>query len=206
MTKAPEEGQIWEWRAFGQLSDALVEKVRAHPLRMGIKDAPAEDVYLISSDSDQNVKLRQGSDDWVLKFKLLIRKEPKGAELYSESSNMIFNFPVGTDIVSMAAKLLSITVPETKFTSTTFDREHFIDLFSHASRAAKIVEVSKTRSQFYMTGGWVELADMKFPHGQSQSISIHSPDIESVEAMLNELKPDAELEIMNYVEACRRWG
>jgi hypothetical protein len=206
MTKAPEEGQIWEWRAFGQMSDALIARVRAHPIRMGIKDAAAEDVYLISPGSDQNVKLRQSGGQWVLKFKLLLKKESNGMELYSESSNMIFSFPVGLDRMSMAEKLLAVTLPEAELSVDSFDRERFIDIFKHASPAAKIIEVSKVRSQFDMNIGWIELADMKFPHGQSQSISLHSADMKSVEAMMDELKPDAALEVMNYVEACRRWG
>lgn len=206
MAKAPEEGQIWEWRAFGQISDALSARVRAHPIRLGIKDAPAKDVYLISPGSDQNVKLRQSGTDWVLKFKLLLKKVSSGAELYSESWNMVFGFPVDPDVVSRAAELLSVTLPEAEPAGDSFDRENFINLFRQASPAAKIIEVSKVRSQFHMGIGWIELADMIFPHGQSQSISLHSADIKSVEAMLDELKPDAGLEVMNYVEACRRWG
>lgn len=206
MSKAPEEGEIWEWRAFGRISDALAERVRSRPIRMGIKDAPGEDVYLISPDSDQNIKLRKWNDEWVLKFKLLLKKGTKGAELYSESANMIFRFPVGADAVSMAAKLLSVTLPDMDVAKLTFDKSDFLHVFESATPPAKIVEVSKTRSQYDFARGWVELADMTFPGAQSQSISLHSTDLESLIGILDELKPDDDLEVINYVEACRRWG
>lgn len=206
MTKQPEEGEIWEWRAFGEISDALVERVRAHPIRMGIEDAPGEDIYLISALSDQNVKLRKWGDEWVLKFKLMLKRGPRGAQLYSESASMIFRFPVGDDIAAMAAKLLSVRLPDQNVVKPTFDKDEFTAVFEQASPAASIIKVSKVRSQFDIAGGWVELADMTFPCAQSQSISIHSADVESVLAILDELNPEADLEIINYVEACRRWG
>jgi len=205
-TKAPEEGEIWEWRAFGKISDALAERVRAYPIRMGVKDAPGEDVYLISPDSDQNIKLRKSDDDWVLKFKLLLKKGTNGAELYSESANMIFRFPLGKDAVSMASRLLAVTLPDIDVAKLTFDKSEFLHVFERATPQASIVEVLKTRSQYDFANGWVELADMTFPGGQSQSISIHSAELESVLAILDELQPGIELEVMNYVEACRRWG
>src|SRR4030095_12986916 len=67
MSKSPEEGKIWEWRAFGKLSEALVARVRAHPVRMVLLNIQGEDLYLISPDSDQNVKLRRNVGGWVLK-------------------------------------------------------------------------------------------------------------------------------------------
>src|ERR1700730_7942310 len=53
MTKPPEEGRIWEWRAFGHLSETLAAKVRAYPVRFS--DLRGDDIYLISPHSDQNV-------------------------------------------------------------------------------------------------------------------------------------------------------
>jgi hypothetical protein len=66
--------------------------------------------------------------------------------------------------------------------------------------------VLKQRSQYQFTGGWLELADVSVGTHRVQSISIHSPDIDVVKSMLNELQPGDELEPMNYIAACRRWG
>ena len=62
------------------------------------------------------------------------------------------------------------------------------------------------RDRYRFENGWLELAEVKFASRDTQSISIHSPDVEAVKAMLDQLQPGNELEAMNYIEACRRWG
>jgi hypothetical protein len=52
----------------------------------------------------------------------------------------------------------------------------------------------------------LELADVKFATRTIQSVSVNAFDIEIVKEMLARLKPGDDLEPMNYVEACRRWG
>ncbi|HKP85816.1 MAG TPA: hypothetical protein VJZ26_06960, partial [Blastocatellia bacterium] len=94
MTKAPEEGRVWEWRAFGHINDRLAAKVQAYPIRMGISNLRGEDIYIISPISDQNVKLRSSSAGTYLKFKLLLETRPGGFELYRESVQYNFSFPV----------------------------------------------------------------------------------------------------------------
>jgi hypothetical protein len=83
MSKAPEEGKIWEWRAFGRISDEMSRKVQAYPIRLGISNLPVKDVYLISPLSDQNVKLRWYFSGLYLKFKLLLDTKPGQIELYN---------------------------------------------------------------------------------------------------------------------------
>src|SRR5215813_4107939 len=95
MQKAPEEGRIWEWRAFGSLPEELIRKVQSNPIRMGIRDVAGEDVYLVSPASDQNVKLRQSQSGWTLKFKLLIETREGGFDLFEESAAYTYCLPVG---------------------------------------------------------------------------------------------------------------
>ena len=66
--------------------------------------------------------------------------------------------------------------------------------------------VSKRRSQYQFEKGWLEMADVKFPTRDIQSVSVHSSEIEVVKEMIERLQPGDELEPMNYIEACRRWG
>src|SRR5215212_68120 len=112
MTKAPEEGKIWEWRAFGEISDALARKVKAYPIRMGIRNIRGEDIYLISPGSDQNVKLRSSVAGSYLKFKLLLDSQPGVFELYRESVLYNYPFPVTSAILDEAARLLKVTLPD----------------------------------------------------------------------------------------------
>ena len=206
MAKAPEEGEIWEWRAFGQPSDATLNIICNQPIRMGVKDHPGEDLYLISPTSDQNVKLRQWRDGWVLKFKLLLTTAPHAIELYTETAGWVYRFPIGRKLLNHAAQLLGTKLDHIPKSSTKLSSEEFIDALAHATPPIGEVRVVKVRSQFDFEDGWVELADARFPNRSVQSLSIHSLRTEVVETILDQLGTCPEMEVMNYVEACRRWG
>ena len=206
MAKAPEEGEVWEWRAFGQLSEATLKIIRDQPIRMGVKDHPGEDIYLISPISDQNVKLRSWRDGWVLKFKLLLTTSARRIELYTETAGWVYRFPIGPELLSHAAQLLGTKLDHLPPCSTMLSSEEFIDALANAAPPIGEVRVAKVRSQFEFEGGWVELADARFPNHSAQSLSIHSPKTEVVESILDQLGGCPEMEVMNYVEACRRWG
>lgn len=205
MAKAPEEGEIWEWRAFGRVDERLASLILAHPIRLGISDHMGTDLYLISESSDQNVKLRKSGTEWLLKFKLLISKAPREVELYSESSTTVYRFPVSSGELELAANLLDVHL-KTPAGKNSFTDSEFINALLASSPPALKVEVSKMRSQFDFDDGWVEMAHVSFPGHRTQTLSIHSAEIETVAKILDLLQPGRELEAMNYVEACRRWG
>jgi hypothetical protein len=204
--KPPEEGDIWEWRAFGRIDERLRAKVESYPVRAGIKALCGEDIYFVSCVSDQNVKLRKSGSEWLLKFKLLLATERQALELYSETAASIFRFPVRSDMLREAARLLQTNLPEDALSMTSFTDEEFARALAGSSPAVTRVEVSKVRSQFQFDGGWIEMADVVFKRGRVQTISIHSNEVEVVEKMVERLGPGAELEVMNYVQACRRWS
>jgi hypothetical protein len=68
------------------------------------------------------------------------------------------------------------------------------------------VRVVKLRSQFDFQEGWVELSEARFPNQTIQSLSIHSPKTEVVESILDQIETNPGMEVMNYIQACRRWG
>ena len=205
MAKPPEEGLIWEWRAFGRISDPLSAKVRKHPIRQGIRDVRGEDLYLVSPESDQNVKLRRSQDRWLLKFKLLI--ETRGEyELYNEGADLIYEFPVSVDQLKTAGLLLGVTLATEPKPADRFTEEQFTQTLEQASPPVQTTRVSKRRSQYEFDDGWVELASVEFRCLTVESISIHSPERRTVKAIVKELNPAQELEPMNYITACRRWG
>jgi hypothetical protein len=206
MSKPAEEGKIWEWRAFGRITDELAAKVRAYPIRLGIDDLRGEDLYLVSPGSDQNVKLRRYVKGWILKFKLLLETEQGGFELYKESAELTYRFPIAFDKVKAAAKLLAVELPEIDLANDAFSEQEFVNALTRTSPPARETRVSKRRSQYQFDNGWIELADVEFEASEVQSISLHSQEIESVKTMLEDLQPGPELKAMNYIEACRRWG
>jgi hypothetical protein len=206
MTKQPEEGRIWEWRAFGPISDTLAAKVRAHPIRQDISDIKGEDLYLVAPHSDQNVKLRRYANAWVLKLKLLFETKAQPFELYNESAGFNYYFPVALDRLKDSARLLAVTLPATVLSVEMFAESEFVKALAKSSPSVAESRVHKKRSQYQFENGWLELADVKFARRETQSLSIHAPDLEVVEEMVELLQPGEALEPMNYIEACRRWG
>ena len=206
MTKPPEEGRIWEWRAFGAINDTLAAKVRAHPIRQGISDVQGEDLYLVAPHSDQNVKLRRYANSWVLKLKLLFETKAQPFELYNESAEFNYYFPVALDRLKDSARLLAVTLPATALSVESFAEAEFVKALAESSPPVVDSRVHKRRSQYQFENGWLELAEVKFAHRETQSLSIHSPDLEVVEEMVELLQTREALEPMNYIEACRRWG
>ena len=205
MTKSPEEGRIWEWRAFGRINDELAGRVRVYPIRLGIKDIQWEDLYLVSPKNDQNIKLRRYAGGRVLKFKLLFETRPGAFELYVESAEFTYRFPAQLATLRDAARLLEVTLPEATRSERFTDNE-FIRALVESSPAVTETRVLKRRSQYQFNGGWLELADVSVASHRVQSISIHSPEIDVVKSVLEQLQPGDELKPMNYIAACRRWG
>ncbi|HXG94004.1 MAG TPA: hypothetical protein VNN73_16790 [Blastocatellia bacterium] len=204
--KPPEEGRLWEWRAFGRISRRLAAKIKEHPIRLGIENQSEDDTYLVSAVSDQNVKLRNYASGTVLKLKLLFAAGPDLIELYDESATYIHRFPVTRREVEETAHLLRVKLGKIAFAIDSFTPAEFISALEKSSPPVMKVDVSKRRTQYDFGEGWIEVADVIFPHHQVQTISIQSPDFEVVKGMLMKLRPSDELEAMNYVEACRRWA
>lgn len=206
MTKQPEEGEIWEWRAFGTISGTLAARVRAYPARFGANDLRGDDIYLMAPKNDQNVKLRRSPGASVLKLKLLLETAEGNFERYRESVDFTYRFPISLNRVKQAAQLLEVTLPDSVLALPDFAEGDFVDALVKSSPGIAVVQVSKKRSQYQFNNGWLELADVTFATQQVQSISIHSPDIDAVKDMLDHLRVDQRLQPMNYIDACRRWG
>jgi hypothetical protein len=210
--KAPEEGYVWEWRAFGKLHQTVVDKIKEQPIRIddngnSLSNILGQDRYLISPDSDHNVKLRKSiGSDWLLKIKLLLATETHSIELYQESDKKVYRFPVRREVVEETAELLKISLPENFPTSGRIDADLLIRILQGSTPQVENLLVGKIRSQYQFANGWVELADVTFPDHRTQSISLHAFERQEVENLLAELQPVAGLEVMNYLQACRRWA
>jgi hypothetical protein len=204
--KLPEEGKIWEWRAFGRIDADLAARVNALPVRNGLIGHPDQDIYLISPVSDQNVKLRKLGNDWALKFKVLLQAGADSIELYQESMDTVYSFPVNYDTIIAAARLLNTQLPLRTSPPVRLGPDELVNVFEDSTPKISHIDVPKVRSQFVVDGGWVEMADVNFPHNTVQTISIHSFEKRAVEQCLDLLGPGGDLRVMNYIEACRKWG
>jgi len=206
MKKPPEEGNIWEWRAFGSLNPQLLARVNSLPLRAGIVGRPEFDIYLISPTSDNNIKLREMDGRFALKLKPLLEAGTDSIELYQESIDLVYDFPVDKSVFDRVCSLLETAAPGDLGAIHSFGEEGFTRTLATCRPAIKRVEVSKTRSQFVVPDGWVELADMIFPRKTTQSISVHSFEKEVISRTLEDLKVPNALKAINYVQACRLWA
>jgi hypothetical protein len=209
--KAPEEGYVWEWRAFGKLQKTLIEEIKAQPVRIDdngnpLRDILGQDLYLISSTSEHNIKLRKAiGSDWALKFKLLVASEARAIELYQESSKKFYRFPITQAVVEETAELLNVALPESFAAGDKITADDFVQILKDSTPAVAAILVGKSRSQYQFASGWVELAEITFPKHRTQSISLHAFERQGLETLLAQLPVDDDLEVMNYLEACRRW-
>lgn len=206
MPKSQVPLETWEWRAFGQIDSKFIAEVERFPIRLGIENQRQQDIYLISPNSDQNVKLRLIEEGWALKFKLFLGVGPLSIEHYREGEDLVFSFPLSPAILRRAARLLRVRLPSSAPADRPIGREEFMGLMAASSPSVSAVPVLKTRSQYQFSHGWLELAEAAFPGRNVRSFSIISPDLKLVEYGVKFFRPPGQLEVMGYIEACRRWG
>lgn len=210
--KLPEEGYVWEWRAFGAISRALTEQIQAQPLRLDVNgnalsDIFGQDLYLLSPVSNHNIKLRKSlGSDWLLKFKLLVQTEARLIELYQESAKKFYRFPVASAVVKETAELLKTQLPQTNTSLEKLDMDAFVQMLKASTPVIETILIGKIRSQYQFADGWVELAEVTFPKRRTQSISLHAFERGGVENLLDELRLEENFTAMNYLEACKRWA
>jgi hypothetical protein len=140
---------------------------------------------------------------WVLKFKKLLSRNDRMIELYAEGSNMIHPFPVRQFELKRAAKLLKTRLPDSGGNKDSFNPAEFVELFKSAEPPVKIIKLKKNRSHFSYMEGWIELAEVKFPQTEIQTISVHAYELGDVKKILESLSLGKQLKVMNYIDACR---
>ena len=205
MPKRTEEGDYWEWRAFGRIEERIRVYARSHPVRMGVLERPEHDIYLVSPANDQNLKLRKDGANWVLKVKVLLNKVGPGTELYREDPAQVFGFPLSPETVESAAALLAIRPPDEPCLANPVNVDDFKRIMTGATPPVRAVEVFKIRSQYAINDGWLELASVEFPRNTTDSIAIQAAEISVLQRSVAAFAPDQNLVEMNYVEACRIW-
>jgi hypothetical protein len=172
---------------------------------MGVLERREHDIYFVAPANDQNIKLREDAGHWVLKLKVLLARAGPGKELYREDPRKVFGFPLSRETIESAASLLDIRIPDEP-PSELAGVADLRQLIARSLPLVTVVEVFKSRSQFQIDNGWLELAQVDFPGRRTESLSIHSAEVTVLERWLANLAPDKKLLRMNYVEACRLWG
>ena len=197
--KPTEEGWFWEWRTFCVVPDEVADRVRAFELR-GDPVVENADLYLISTLTDQNVKLRE--DGGLLKLKPLLARLDGGFELYEETARLVFEMPAPPDAIRMAGGLLGVALE----VAAPLGLDDLLARCAADAPEVRAVHVRKRRTQYAARDGWLELAELEFPRETVRSLGIQSRRLDRTRALRDEVDPDGLLEPLGYVAACRRWS
>ncbi len=130
----------WEWRIFGESL-----RLPASPrLEMRAADAPTTEIYLLSTRSIQNVKLRREAVD----IKWLDAVDTGGLERWRPDGHVVF--PLGPAHIAHIQDALGVVIPLRL--GYPLDRERFIQVLGSLEPDVTTVAVTKLRTRFALAG------------------------------------------------------
>jgi len=160
----------WEWRVFGRLP--------AQPLAGLEGAAPAKpkkelvDRYLWRPQCPANIKIRKGA----LKIKELVRVTRDGFELWIESRDLKFTFPLDRQAIDKLRESMHLTTPPQVLAGCAAAPE-FLRTLRQLEPDLRVVKVRKQREHFKLAVDGVrvsiELAQIDSPL-QVESLCIES--------------------------------
>lgn len=146
---APEVVPRWEWRSFA----------RRFPARFSLADSPElqaispqDELYLLSSCSQDNVKVRQGR----IEVKELVARDPDGLELWRPTLKAVF--PLAREALVAIARAWKIDLP--MGLPAACDEPTLLDRVVAVDPALCRVPIRKRRLRFTdrpCPGEWVEI-------------------------------------------------
>jgi exopolyphosphatase/guanosine-5'-triphosphate,3'-diphosphate pyrophosphatase len=165
----------WEWRTFGgELGEAERQLTAIGHGRVQESD----EVYLLSTNSDASVKLR----DELVDVKRLERVDGDGLELWNPI--MKESFPLTAAAVAVVLTTLGVTGLD--LNRPTYTREEFAGDFE-GNPDLLAVEVHKRRTHYAVDECMVELTGLDTRRGSVRTIAIESPDPALVVATIRRL-------------------
>jgi len=170
------DGTHWEWRAFGEVSNAMIIQLSALDKHYGRDDIGLAhtDEYLWSRDCIANVKLRENS----LKFKRLLRTDG-GFELWTEERSEAFEFPLSEQAIGFLGQQMAVQVPPDATIWAQSQRELVRALESFEPRV-HLVSIRKFRVQYDLPLDdetlIIELAEIHQPN-HIWSVSIEGEEV-----------------------------
>ncbi len=153
----------WEWRVFGE-SLTLPETPR---LAMKHAEPDDEEIYLLSTRSIQNVKLRRGAVD----IKCLDAIDAGGLERWRPAGHFVF--PLGPTEVAQIEEALGVVFPVRL--GYPLDRSRLLRALATMEPDVTMVPVRKARTRFALAGCEGELVEIS-AHGR-RLVSIALEDI-----------------------------
>jgi exopolyphosphatase / guanosine-5'-triphosphate,3'-diphosphate pyrophosphatase len=155
----------WEWRTFCQEFDAAEAKFAA----LGaLKVQKSEEIYLLASGSDANVKIR----DEMMDIKMLERVDSSGLEQWRPMFKE--PFPLAASAVAQVQATLGVTTLALRVDGLSLDQ--LLTNLAHSDGRVRVVVVRKTRNRYLVQGCVAELTDVVADGKAVRTVAIEDAD------------------------------
>ncbi len=183
----------WEWRTFADDFGKAEEMIRASG---EARVRESEEVYLFSSDSNDNAKIRFE----LMDIKTLNKINPQGLEQWYPAFKG--RFPL--ERADMGRVLEAWRVPEPSDLDENYTLERFLAEIVDPHEKLFRVDVRKERHGYLMDDCIVEIAEVHFDGEPQRTMAVEMEDPDKVWKLVNKLGL-ADRENINYLKAMKRF-
>jgi exopolyphosphatase/guanosine-5'-triphosphate,3'-diphosphate pyrophosphatase len=169
----------WEWRTFGQMFGAAESRFASVAAE---KVQNSEEIYLVSSSSDANVKIRDG----LVNIKLLKRVDANGLEQWLPTLKE--PFPLADSAVVLVRSALGLPAAPTHAEGQSL--AGLLAALAPAGGPVRVINVRKTRSRFQAHGCVAELTDVIADGKKVRTVAIEDADAAKVVAAVRAMELD----------------
>ena len=182
----------WEWRTFGSGFEESESRIRKFE-QSNMKES--EEVYVLSRNSDENVKVR----DDLLDIKQLQEVNRDGLEQWFPV--MKAGFPISVGDLKKLFSYFKVSEPLCGRKEYTFAQ--FLDEIVQPNQNLRLVNVRKKRFIYVINGTIVEIAETNFDGVPLQTICVEHEDPELVMKTVRQLALEG-LPNINYIQAMKK--
>jgi len=169
----------WEWRTFGQDFGAAEPRFAA----LGAEKVQnSEEIYLLASGSDANVKIR----DELMDIKILERVDSSGLEKWRP----VFKepFPLAASAVARVQAALGVT--PLSFSAGGLSLDQLLADLARSDGRVRVIAVRKTRTRYQVQGCVAELTDVVADGKAVRTVAIEDADPAKVIAAVAVMRLD----------------
>jgi exopolyphosphatase/guanosine-5'-triphosphate,3'-diphosphate pyrophosphatase len=159
----------WEWRTFGQEFGAAEQRLAA---LCPEKVQNSDEIYLLATGSDANVKIR----DELMDIKLLERVDASGLEQWRPVLKA--PFPLAASAVAQVRAALGI--PAAGSTADELTPDGLLAELAPAGGRARAVFVKKTRTRIHVDGCVAEITEVVADRKKVRTVAIEDADASKV--------------------------
>ena len=180
----------WEWRSFGLHFGDAEERLKTHGTD---KLRHSDEIYLLSSISDANVKIREGQMD----IKRLEQTDAHGFEQWRPVLKEVFPLPAA----AMQAVFTALGVATTQDYVPIALEQLLVEVASDSRM--RTLEVHKARTRYQLVGCMAELTEVTVNGKTIRTMAVESEDPAHIADALRALNLEG-IENVNYPRGLKR--